>query len=100
MLNPYESGAETASIQPWGSQSLNIQNEGFELRMLTEFEKLGFTCEIGVRIGSYSVALLSTKRGVNLVMYTDRFFVYRLSRNVEPSVPLLMEMHAASRSYA
>lgn len=96
--NPYETPAGFASIPQPEVVAPNIAPEALEHRLQTEFTRQGFACESHIRIGPYTAILRCTKRGCHFpILYTDRFYVYRLSLNVEPTQHVVLDIHQASR---
>ena len=93
-LNPYKTPAEIACTPQLEVLAPNTAPETLEHRMQPEFTRQGFACESQVGIGPYTATLRCTKRGF---LYTDRFYVYRLSSNVEATLRVLLDIHEASR---
>lgn len=97
-LNPYKTPAEIACNPHPEVLAPSIAPETLENQMQTELTRQGFACESQVGIGPYTATLRGTKRGFSFpILYTDRFYVYRLSLNVEATLRVLLDIHEASR---
>lgn len=96
--NPYKTPAEIVSIPQPEVLAPSIAPETLERHLQTELTQQGFACESRIRIGPYTAILRCTKRGFHFpILYTDRFYVYRLSLNVELTLQVVQDIHEASR---
>lgn len=95
--NPYE--PPNFVIRQSDTGYLIARPQSIETEMVDAFVRHGFTFESDVMVDSHTAIHVFTRNGVFLLPYIERFFVFRLSSEVAPSMPLLSSIHAASRAH-